>query len=309
MKISIIGAAGTVGSCTAFTLAMLGLADEILMLDARKNVMENHAMDISAALAGRNKVAVRSGDYSDMTGSEIVIISAGIHIAGAPARERLIPNIPILRDIAGNIDRYCPETTVITATNPVDLLNYTLYLSSSLDRFKLIGYNLNDTIRFRLAVARTLGVDVSEVEAIAGGDHPGAPVQFFSSLKVKGLPVPVNQGLKPRLQEELRSYLKTFESLQAGRTAGWTTASGIAAMVRALNENEGRLLSCSAVLNGEYGFNSISLGVPVVIGKGGIQRIVQWALPADERQDLENAALPIIENCRFVRETVGSSRR
>jgi malate dehydrogenase len=76
-----------------------------------------------------------------------------------------------------------------------------------------------------------------------------------------------------------------------------------------LSEEEGRLLSCSAVLDGEYGFRSISLGVPVVIGKGGIHRIVQWALPADERQDLENAAQPIREGCRFVRETVGSSRR
>jgi malate dehydrogenase len=309
MKITIVGAAGTVGSCTAYTLAMQGLAGEILMLDAKKNVLENHVMDISAAIAGRNKTAISSGDYREMYGSDIVIISAGIHITGVPARDKLLPNIPIMRGIAGNIERYCPQAVVITATNPVDLLNYTLYLSSTLDRSKLIGYNLNDTIRFRMAVARTLGVDASTVEAIAAGDHPSAPVQLFSSIKVNGKPFPVDEKLKPRLQEELRNYLKTFDSLNAGRTAGWTSASGIAAIVQAIFENEDRLFSCSAVLDGEYGLRSISLGVPVIIGKKGIHRILQWELPAEERQDLENAAQAIKGICQFIRETVGSDRR
>jgi len=308
MKISIIGAAGIVGSCTAYTLAILNLADEILMLDTKRNVLENHVMDISAALAGRNATALHSGDYPDISGSDIVIISAGIHITDVPARERLVPNIPIMRDIAVNIERFCPESVVITATNPVDLLNYTLYLSSSLERRQLIGYNLNDTIRFRMAVARTLGVDASMVEALAGGDHPAAPVQLFSSIKVKGQPFPLNQDLKLRLQEELRSYLKTFESLKAGRTAGWTSASGIATIVSAIAKNENKLLSCSAILDGEYGFKSISLGVPVIIGNKGIQSIVQWELPANERQDLEKAVQPIKENCRFIREVIGKNR-
>jgi malate dehydrogenase len=308
MKITMAGAAGTVGSCTSYTLAMQGLASEILMLDTKKNVLENHVMDISAALAGRNRTNVHSGDYQDMPGSDIVIISAGIHLAGIPARERLAPNIPIMREIAANIERYCPQAVVITASNPVDLLNYTLYLGSSLERRKLIGYNLNDTLRFRMAVARTLGVDASTVEAIAAGDHPAAPVQLFSSIKVNGRPVPVDAQLKPRLQEELRSYLKTFESLKAGRTAGWTSASGIASMVKAISENEGRLLSCSAILEGEYGFTSLSMGVPVIIGREGIREIVQWELPADERMELESAAQTLRANCDFVRETLGSKR-
>jgi malate dehydrogenase len=309
MKISIAGAAGTVGSCTAYTLAMQGLAGEILMLDSKINLLENHVMDISAALAGRHQTAVHSGDYREMSGSDIVIVAAGVHITGVPARERLVPNIPIIREIAANIERYCQQAVVITATNPVDLLNYTLYLSSSLDRRQLIGYNLNDTIRFRMAVARTLGVEAASVEAIAAGDHPGAPVQLFSSIKVNGQFFPVNADLKPRLQEELRNYLKTFESLKAGRTAGWTSASGIAAIVRAIGEDEDRLLSCSAVLDGEYGFRSLSMGVPVIIGKGGIHRIVQWELPADERKELDNVAQTLKANCDFVREMVNSDRR
>jgi malate dehydrogenase len=308
MKISIVGAAGTLGSCTAYTLAMQGLASEILMLDSKTNLLENHVMDISAAVAGRQQTAVHSGDYREMAGSDIVIVAAGVHITGVPVRERLVPNIPIMRQIAANIERYCQQAVVITATNPVDLLNYALYLSTSLDRRKLIGYNLNDTLRFRLAVARTLGVEVAAVEAIAAGDHPGAPVQLFSSIRVNGKPFPINEELKPRLQDELRNYLKTFESLKAGRTAGWTSASGIAAIVQAIGEDDGKLLSCSAVLDGEYGFRSLSMGVPVIIGKGGIQHIVQWELPADERKELDNVAQTLKANGDFVREMVNSDR-
>jgi malate dehydrogenase len=308
MKITVVGAAGTVGSCTAYTLAMQGLADEILMIDAKRNVLENHVMDIAAALVGRGKVVVRSGNYQELSGSKIVIISAGVHITGVPARERLVPNIPIIREIAGAIERYCPEAVVITATNPVDLLNYTVYLSTSLERKKLIGYNLNDTIRFQMAVARTLGVESSRVEAVAGGDHPGAPVQLFSSIKVDGQPFPVNKELKPRLQEELRNYIRSFEALKAGRTAGWTSASGIATIVQAIVEDAKRVLSCSAVLDGEYGFRSLSMGVPVIIGKDGIHRIIQWELPAEEQKELEDAAQTLKANCSYVREVLGSER-
>ena len=302
MKISIIGAAGTVGSCTAYTLAMQGLADEILMLDARSNVLLNHVMDITGALIDRPSLTVRAGSYAEMSGSHLVIICAGVHLSGATARERLAPNLPVIREIARNIAGYCPEAVVITATNPVDLLNYALFLSAPLDRRKLIGYNLNDTLRFRMAVARTLGIEPGRVEAVAAGDHPGMPVQLFSSIKVDGRPLAVDQDTRVRLQEELKGYLRSFEALKAGRTAGWTSASGIAAVVRAVSEDSAELLSASAVLDGEYGYRSLSMGVPVTVGRDGIRRIWEWDLPPDEKQELDRAAGTLQEHCRYIKE-------
>lgn len=304
MKVSVVGAAGTVGSCTAYTLAMQGPVDEILMLDAKQNVLVSHVMDISAAVVGRRRVLVRAGSYPDLSGSDIVVISAGVHLTGAPVKERLAPNVPIICEIAGNIERYCPEAVVITATNPVDLLNYAIHLSAGLERHKLIGYNLNDTLRFRMAVARTLGIESNRVEAFAAGDHPGSPVQLFSSITIDGQPFSLDQETRKRLQEELRDYLRAFESLKAGRTAGWTSASGIAVIVRAVLENEQKVLSCSAILDGEYGYRSLSMGVPVIIGKDGIHQILQWEIFPDEKQELDKVAGVLQANCDYVRSTI-----
>jgi malate dehydrogenase len=308
MKVSIIGAAGTVGSCAAFAIAIQGLAEEILLVDTRENVLMNHVMDISAAVVGQYNIRVRGGGYEDMSGSEVIVIAAGVHLTGVPVKDRLAPNVPIIQGIARNIEKHCPEAVVITATNPVDLLNYTVYLSTNLERKKLIGYNLNDTIRFQMAVATTLGIDSTRVEAVAVGDHPGAPVQLFSSIKVDERPYDINPEVKKRLQEELRNYLKSFEALKAGRTAGWTSGAGIATIVRAVREDAGKLLSCSAVLDGEYGYHSLSMGVPAIIGKEGIRRIPDWKLPENERQDLDAVAQVLKSNCDYVRGLVGSNR-
>jgi malate/lactate dehydrogenase len=135
MKVSIVGAAGTVGSCSAFTIAVQGLADEIVLLDTRGNMLMNHVMDISMAALSKNNTIVRAGDYPDMDGTDIVIITAGVHITSAtPLRERLGINVPVIQGIARNIEKYCPDAVVITATNPVDLLNYAACFSTSMGR-------------------------------------------------------------------------------------------------------------------------------------------------------------------------------
>jgi malate dehydrogenase len=308
LKITIVGAAGTVGSCTAFAIAVQGLADELLLIDSRQNLLMNHVMDISAAVVGRHNLSVRGGFYSDMQKSDIVIITAGVHIAGAPAKERLAPNVPIIREISRNIETYCPGAVVITAANPVDLLNLTVYLSTNLDRNKLIGYNLNDSIRFRMAIARTAGVTPNSVEAIVIGDHPMGPVFLFSSIKIDGSAYSLTPRFKSLLQEELRSYLKNFEGLKAGRTAGWTSAAGLSLMVKAIKEDSREVIPCSAVLRGEYGCQSLSMGVPAVIGRNGIHQILETDLPQEEKRDLDEVIKALKVNSDYVRELTGSTR-
>ncbi len=310
MKVSIIGAAGIVGSCTAFAIADQELADEIVLLDTKQNVVTNHAMDIHAAMIGRKNMSVHSGSYEDLAGSNIVIIAAGIHFpAIAPVPEKLAPNIPIIKSIAANIDRCCPEAVVITATNPVDLLNYAVYLSTSQDRKKLIGFNLNDTTRFRMSLAKALGIPSTRVEGLVIGEHPKAPLLLFSSVKVDGQPFSVNETVKQRVQEELRNYLSSFEALNAGRSAGWTSASGLTTIVRAIVEDSGKILACSAVMDGEYGYKGLSIGIPAVIGKSGIHQIQEWALTGTERKEMDNIARVLEENSILVRDLVGSQRR
>jgi malate dehydrogenase len=309
MKISIFGASGIVGSCTAYVLAERGLADEIVMLGTKQNIVTSYAMDIQAAMTGRKDIFVRNGSYADMSGSDIVIIAAGVHFpAKTPVAEKLAPNIPIIKNISASIENYCPGAVVITATNPVDFLNYAVYLSTSLDRNRLIGFNLNDSTRFRMVLADALNISPTRVEGLVMGEHPGYPLLIFSSVKVDGQPHILSEDLKQTVREKLENYLSSFEALKAGRSAGWTTASGIGAVVGAIVEDSGELLGCSAVLDGEYGYKGMSLGIPAIIGEGGIRQIEEWKLADNERTELDTIARAVKANSELVRRLIGSDR-
>jgi malate dehydrogenase len=308
MKISIIGAAGTVGSCTAYTLAIQGLADELVLIDANQNVLRNHAMDINTAVTGLQDIIVRDGNYADLAGTDITIISAGVHFGGnISLKDRLVPNIPIIKNIAMNIEKYCPASIVIMVTNPIDVMNYVVFLSGSFERKQLLGYNLNDSIRFRAATAKALGIKTTQVEGVVAGYHPIATVLLFSSLKIDGKFVSIGEEKKKRILEESRNYLRTLDSLGANRTAGWTTAAGVAVMVKAIRDDAGITTSCSAILDGEYGYRELSMGVPVVIGKEGISEILEWDLPAAERQQMDKVANTLKADCALAKEILKST--
>lgn len=145
--------------------------------------------------------------------------------------EYLHDNIPLIRDTARKIARFCPDAVVITTTNPVDPLNYAMYRCSGFDRQKLLGYSLNDSIRFRMMIAKALGVKSTQVDGIVMGEHGENLVMLFSSVRVDGKPITVTDDFKQNIRKELPNILKSFEKLRTGRTAGWTSAIGLASMV------------------------------------------------------------------------------
>lgn len=304
MKISIIGAAGSVGAPAAFYLASQGLADEIVMIGGKKqNVLIQHAMDISTAVSSLD-VLVRAGVYEDMAGSDIVINAAGVPQGVIADRMEMLPkNIPLIRDIALHINTYCPEAVVITATNPVDPLNYASYLTGTMDRRKFIGYSINDSFRFREMLAAELKVKVSRVDGLVIGEHGSTQVLLFSAAKVDNQPVSLDEKAKKRIRSEVPNILKRYEELKSGRTAGWTCAIGLAKIVRAIAVEDGSVLPCSVVLDGEYDQRDMSMSVPVVLGKTGVQNILEYDLAADEQEDLKvtvdtlKAAAAVVKSC------------
>lgn len=290
MKITIIGAAGTVGSCTAFAIAVRGLADELVMLDLNRNLLMNHVMDISTAALGLQNIVVRAGNEEDLFGSDIVIMAAGVPWRYISSRMELLKdNIPVIQDTAKKIKRFCPDAVVITATNPVDPLNYAMQLSSGLERKRLIGYGYNDSIRFRIMAAKALSVTPREVDGIVIGEHGENQVLLFSSLQVNGERIPVSEDVKQNIRQEIPKILRSYESLGTGRTAGWTSAVGLTNMVSAITRDTGEVFPCSVVLDGEYGHRGLSIGVPVILGRGGVQQILEWKLAPGEQMELEQA--------------------
>ena len=303
MKISIIGAAGSVGAPAAFYLAAHGLADEILMIGGKKqNVLKQHAMDISTAVSERD-ILVRAGTYEDLSGSDIVINAAGVAQGLIADRMELVPkNIPLIQEIALKIKRYCPEAIVITATNPVDPLNYATYLAGGMERTKLIGYSINDSFRFREMLAAELKVKVSQVDGVVIGEHGSTQVLLFSTARVDGRPVMVSEDSKQQIRSEVPNILKRYEALQAGRTAGWTCAVGLAKIIRAIAADDGTVIPCSIVLDGEYGLSDLSMSVPVVLGRTGVREIKEYQLNPDEAQGLKITAETLKSAARVVNE-------
>jgi len=286
MKITIIGAAGTVGSCTAFTIVTQGLAEELVMLDVNEDQLMCYVRDLVTATSGLHDIVVRAGNDDDLPGSNIVIVAAGTRRQPS-LTELLHNNVPIIRNIARKIERFCPDAVVITVTNPVDTLNYVMHLSSNLDRKKLIGYSLNDSIRFRMMVARALGVKATQIEGMVIGEHGDNQVLLFSSIRVNGQPMSVSEDFKQSIQKQLPSRFGA--SRGRGHGAGWTSAIGLAFMVSAITQDTKRVMPCSAILDEEYGCQGLSMGVPVILGREGIKQILEWKLAPDEQKELEHS--------------------
>lgn len=305
MKITVIGAAGSVGAPAVFYLAANRLADEFLMIGGqRQNILEQHAIDISTAVSSRD-VLIRTGDYSDMSGSDIVINTAGVPQGLIADRMEMLPkNIDLIKNISEKISKYCPDAFIITATNPVDPLNYATFLTGGFDRKKVIGYSINDSFRFREFLAKAYNVKVSQVDGIVIGEHGSTQVYLFSTAKIDGKKINVSEEIKVKIKAEVPNILKRLEELQSGRTAGWTCAIGLEKIVRGVVENRSEVIPCSVMLDGEYGIRGISMSVPVKFNREGISEILEYTLSPDEVDGLEKTVATLKAAAKIVEENI-----
>ncbi|MGD1119906.1 MAG: hypothetical protein ABR886_10540 [Dehalococcoidales bacterium] len=304
MKISVIGASGNVGSCAAFTIAVQRLADEMVLIDLpRKDMVTLHAMDIATAVTGKD-VLVRAGGFEDMTGSDIVIVAAGSAEMVNSRMDVLAPNLPIIQDVSRKLRQFCPDAIVITASNPVCPLNYAMYRCSGLDRSKAIGYSYNDTLRFRMRLAGALGVASSRVSGYVIGEHGDSQVLLFSTARIDGRPVSFSDETKRELRQQVPDGQKLLDDLRkkTGRTAAWTTATGLAEVCRAIVQDTGATIPCSLALDGEYGCRNMSMSVPAVLGKGGAIKIIELPLSPDERELLDRSIEVLKPAMKYVEE-------
>ncbi|MFC1969102.1 malate dehydrogenase [Chloroflexota bacterium] len=322
MKISIIGGAGCVGSSAALSIAIQGLADELVMADIRPGVLENYFMDTEyAAVVHKQDLAIRMGSHQDINGSDIVIIAAGISVAakaeaaksqGAAegkitSRQQLVAdNLAVIQEWAQAIAQFCPDAVVITVSNPVEVLNYASYLlSGTKDRKRFIGYSLNDTIRFRHGVAQAIGVEPNRVDGIAIGEHGDNQVLLFDTIKVDGKPYPLEEKMKQNIRQHARDHMKHMLSLKAGRSSGWLTGAGLAKMVRIIANDTREVIPACVALTGEYGYQGFSMGMPIVLGRQGIHEILEYDLSQGEKEWLQQSVDNLTTATKYVTDTLG----
>jgi malate dehydrogenase len=303
MKISIMGASGSLGSSTAFNIAVQGLAEEIVLLGRRQNFLLHHAGDITTAALEKD-VLVRAGSDEDLKGSDIVIMCAGApEGAHFSSRRDLLPdNILIVNAAAEKIRHYCPGAIVITVTAPVEAMNYAMQLGTGIDRLRVLGYTLNDSLRFRNAIAMTLRVKPSRVGAVVIGEHGETQVLLFTSILLDKKPYVLDNNTARVIEQKVLDYLPWHISLKTGLTSGWTCAAGITSMVRAIRDNSEALMPCSVVLNGEYNCSNISMTVPAILGKNGVTRIVEMEISGAEKEKLTKSIQTISPYTQFVEQ-------
>jgi malate dehydrogenase len=307
MKITLIGAAGNVGSAAAFNIALHNITDELVMVDEySKDKLEQYVADLSTAVSGLD-TRVRAGNYADMEGSDIVLMAAGSAQVVASRMEVLPQNLPIIKDLADKIKIYCPQAIVITATNPIDPLNYEMYLATGMDRKKVLGYSANDSLRFRMYLAEALGEKASRVEATAIGEHGASQVLLYSLVKVNGKPITVSAEAKQHVRQQEANLPNILEGqrIKTGRTHAWTTSMGLAALCNAISKDTGEMTPCSVVLNGEYGLKEMSMSVPALIGKEGVHKVLEWKLDAEEQAGLANTIKVLKPAMKTVEEFLG----
>ena len=298
-KVTVVGA-GNVGATCANVLAFKGIADEVVLLDIKEGVSEGKAMDMmqTAQLLCMNTVVKGvTNDYSATAGSDVVIITSGIPRKPGMTREELIGvNAGIVRSVVNSVLEHSPNAIIVCVSNPMDTMTYLIHKVTDLPKNRIIGMGgALDSSRFKYFLSQALGANANEVEGMVIGGHGDTtmiPLKRFATYK--GLPV---SGLIPA--EQLDKI--AADTMVGGATltkllgtSAWYAPGAAAAMVAsAIIHNEKRIIPCSVMLEGEYGHSDLCIGVPVVLGKDGIERIIELDLNAEEKALFDASAAAV----------------
>ncbi|MBS7639779.1 MAG: malate dehydrogenase [Candidatus Bathyarchaeia archaeon] len=284
LKASVIGT-GNLGSCIAYELANRGIFEEIVLVDIIRGLAEGNALDIGQAIALRNNTEVYAGDYSDVEGSYIIVVTAGKpRTPEMKTRLELLEvNKRIISDVAQNLRRIGGDAIIVTLTNPVDIMNYLMWKYTGFPRERIIGSaGMLDSARLRYILSRKFGVPVLDVEAYVIGEHGDAQVPVFSKVRVRGEARILGEAEKFEIMDEIRR--SALEIISKKGATIYAPANNTVNMIEGIIRNEGKLYVCSAILNGEYNLRDISIGVPAILGSDGVEEIVEWDLDEDEKK-------------------------
>ena len=296
MKVTVVGA-GAVGASCAEYIAIKDFADEIVLVDIKEGFAEGKAMDLmqTASLNGFDStITGTTGDYSKSAGSDVAVITSGIPRKPGMTREQLIStNASIVKSVAENIIKYSPEVILIVVSNPMDTMAYLAHKATGLPKNRIIGMGgALDSARFKYRLAEALDCPQSDVEGMVIGGHSDTGMVPLIEKAVRNS-VPVSEFISQEKMAEVVEATKvggaTLTKL-LGTSAWYAPGAAVSELVKAIALDSKKMFPCSALLEGEYGLNDISLGVPCVLGKNGIEEIVEISLSDAEKEKLAASA-------------------
>jgi malate dehydrogenase len=296
MKVTVVGA-GAVGASCAEYIAIKNFASEVVLLDIKEGYAEGKAMDLmqTASLnAFDTKITGITNDYSKTANSDVCVITSGIPRKPGMTREELIGiNAGIVKDVSSNLIKFSPNTIIIVVSNPMDTMAYLVHKSTNLPKNKIIGMGgALDSARFKYRLAEALGGPISDVDGMVIGGHSDTGMIPLTRLATRnGVPVTefLSEDRLNQVKEDTKVGGATLTKL-LGTSAWYAPGAAVSAMVQAIACDTKKVFPCSVMLDGEYGFNDICLGVPVILGKNGIEEIVTVKLNDAEKANMLESA-------------------
>lgn len=296
MKVTVVGA-GAVGASCAEYIAIKNFASEVVLLDIKEGFAEGKAMDLmqTASLNGFDtKITGITNDYSVTAESDICVITSGIPRKPGMTREELIGiNAGIVKDVSSNLIKHSPDTIIIVVSNPMDTMTYLVHKSTDLPKNRIIGMGgALDSARFKYRLAEALEAPISDVDGMVIGGHSDTGMVPLTRLATRNS-VPVTEFLSAerlsQVMEDTKVGGATLTKL-LGTSAWYAPGAAVSGLVQAIACDQKKMFPCSVLLEGEYGLNDICIGAPVILGRNGIEKIVEIELNDAEKAHMQESA-------------------
>ncbi|MDU8885978.1 malate dehydrogenase [Yeosuana sp. MJ-SS3] len=296
MKVTVVGA-GAVGASCAEYIAIKNFASEVVLLDIKEGYAEGKAMDLMqcASLNGFDtKITGTTGDYSKTTNSDICVITSGIPRKPGMTREELIGiNAGIVKTVSSSLIEYSPNTVMIVVSNPMDTMTYLVHKTTDLPKNKIIGMGgALDSARFKYRLAEALDAPISDVDGMVIGGHSDTGMVPLTAHATRNS-IKVSEFLSKERLEQVKEDTKvggaTLTKL-LGTSAWYAPGAAVSGLVQAIACDQKKMFPCSTLLEGEYDLDDICIGVPVILGRNGIESIVNIELSAAEKTHMQQSA-------------------
>ncbi|WP_223033051.1 malate dehydrogenase [Hanstruepera marina] len=296
MKVTVVGA-GAVGASCAEYIAIKDFASEVVLLDIKEGFAEGKAMDLmqTASLNGFDtKITGVTNDYSKTANSDICVITSGIPRKPGMTREELIGiNAGIVKSVSSSLIEHSPNTILIVVSNPMDTMTYLAHKSTNLPKNRIIGMGgALDSARFKYRLAEALEAPISDVDGMVIGGHSDVGMVPLTRLATRNS-VPVSEFISEdrlnQVKEDTKVGGATLTKL-LGTSAWYAPGAAVSALVQAIACDQKKMFPCSALLDGEYGLSDLCIGVPVILGRNGIEGIVDLDLNDAEKEHLNTSA-------------------
>ena len=296
MKVTIVGA-GAVGASCAEYIAIKNFASEVVILDIKEGFAEGKAMDLMQTASLNNfdtKIVGTTNDYSKTSNSQICVITSGIPRKPGMTREELIGiNAGIVKDVASNLLKESPDSILIVVSNPMDTMTYLVHKTTSIPSTRIIGMGgALDSARFKYRLAEALESPISDIDGMVIGGHsdkgmvPLTSMATRNSIRVSEL---ISEKRLNQVAEETKIGGATLTKL-LGTSAWYAPGAAVSSLVQSIACNHKKVFPCSVMLNGQYGLKDLCIGVPIVLGKNGIENIIELKLNSDEMKNLSESA-------------------